>query len=68
MEGDRQPSAMEGVERKSLPGMLAAATDAGADYPHKPVRIVVPAPPGGTIDPITRILAEALGKSFSQTP
>ena len=45
---------------------LAAATDAAADYPHKPVRIVVPSPPGGTLDPITRILAEALAKSFHQ--
>jgi tripartite-type tricarboxylate transporter receptor subunit TctC len=49
------------------PGAQAAATDAGADYPHKPVRIVVPSPPGGTIDPITRILAEALAKSLGQS-
>ena len=45
-------------------GLQAAAS--GADYPHKPVRLVVPAPPGGTIDPISRILGEALGKELGQ--
>jgi tripartite-type tricarboxylate transporter receptor subunit TctC len=47
-------------------GHAAAPADAAKDYPNKPVRIVVPSPPGGTIDPITRVLAEGLGKAFSQ--
>ncbi len=47
-------------------GIRAAATGAAADYPNKPVRLVVPAPPGGTIDPISRILGEALGKALGQ--
>ena len=44
------------------PVVLAAAKDHVASYPNKPVRIVVPAPPGGTIDPISRMLADGLEK------
>jgi tripartite-type tricarboxylate transporter receptor subunit TctC len=43
-----------------LPAAAAAA------YPEKPIRLVVPAPPGGTIDPISRILGEGLGKLYNQ--
>jgi len=37
-----------------------------ADYPAKPIRLVVPSPPGGTIDPISRLLGEALAKHYGQ--
>jgi tripartite-type tricarboxylate transporter receptor subunit TctC len=37
-----------------------------ADYPTKPIRLVVPSPPGGTIDPISRLLGEALAKHYGQ--
>jgi tripartite-type tricarboxylate transporter receptor subunit TctC len=43
-----------------------AADSQHKDYPNKPVRLVVPAPPGGTIDPISRILGEALGRELGQ--
>ena len=48
---------------------LGAATGASAQaYPNKPVRIIVPYPPGGIGDTVTRAiaqgLAEALGQSF----
>lgn len=39
---------------------------AAETYPAKPIRLVVPSPPGGTIDPISRILGEALGKMYNQ--
>jgi tripartite-type tricarboxylate transporter receptor subunit TctC len=54
--------------RRCLGALLcAAATMAGAQtFPDKPVRIVVAAPPGGTLDVVARILAEALQPALGQ--
>jgi tripartite-type tricarboxylate transporter receptor subunit TctC len=39
---------------------------AQADYPSKPVKIIVSFPPGGTSDVMARMLADELGKSLKQ--
>lgn len=44
---------------------LACAADA-ADFPNKPVRIVVPFPAGGTADVLPRIVAEKLSQKWGQ--
>jgi len=43
-----------------------AAGAAKADWPEKPVRIVLPGPPGSSPDRITRLLADHLSKKWQQ--
>ncbi len=38
-----------------------------ADYPDKPIRIIVPYPPGGTTDLLARAIAPRLGERLHQT-
>ena len=47
--------------------VLAASSLAwGQDYPAKPVRVVVPYPPGGPTDVIVRVIANGLTESLGQ--
>ena len=58
------------MRRVSLRAVLALlamlAGLAGAQYPTKPLRIVVPIPPGGAPDVAARIIGEALARQVGQ--
>jgi tripartite-type tricarboxylate transporter receptor subunit TctC len=45
---------------------LPFAAHAQADYPNKPVKIIVPFPAGGTSDIMGRLIAEGLSKQLKQ--
>jgi tripartite-type tricarboxylate transporter receptor subunit TctC len=46
--------------------LTSASTWAQADYPSKPIKILVPFPPGGTSDVMGRMMAEPLSRLLKQ--
>src|SRR3546814_186930 len=46
--------------------MLASST-AWAQYPDRPITMIVPFPPGGVTDTVARPIADALGKELGQS-
>src|SRR5450631_682175 len=50
----------------ALTWILAFALQAGAQYPSKPVRLIVPFPPSGAAELGARIFAQALSQQLGQ--
>jgi tripartite-type tricarboxylate transporter receptor subunit TctC len=44
-----------------------ALADEAADYPNRPIRLIVPAAPGGISDILARVLADNLNRMFGQS-
>ena len=44
----------------------AAAQDAAANYPNRPIHIIVSVPAGGGVDTVTRIVADGISKKLGQ--
>ena len=49
-----------------LAPLAAHAQTAASDWPNKPIRWVIPFPPGGAMDAIARTLGEKAGKALGQ--
>ena len=49
-----------------FPALAATGIARAADYPDKPIRLVVPFAPGGNADLTGRLFAEAMGKRLGQ--
>jgi tripartite-type tricarboxylate transporter receptor subunit TctC len=50
----------------SLAGLMLAGMAAAQDYPNKPVRLVIPFPPGGSNDVVGRMIATQLGERLGK--
>ena len=57
---------MRWVEAVLVSGLLAGQALGQTDYPSRPVRIVVPSPPGGGTDIVARVLAQHFSRAFGQ--
>jgi tripartite-type tricarboxylate transporter receptor subunit TctC len=58
-----------GLNRRDLIALAGAGIGLPAwsqGYPSKPIHLVVPFPPGGTTDYVTRLIANELAKAFPQ--
>jgi tripartite-type tricarboxylate transporter receptor subunit TctC len=62
----RTPRAIGAVFSMTLAVSLCAATAASQIYPNRPVRIIVPTPPGGPVDAVARTLAHVLAPTLGE--
>jgi tripartite-type tricarboxylate transporter receptor subunit TctC len=60
---------MQALIRHTLTALALGAMGSSAlaqAYPNKPVKVIIPFPPGGTLDTVGRLLAQKLGEQTGQ--
>ena len=60
------------MQWKALGALLAATlvqplASAQEDYPTRPIRFINPTAPGGTAEPIARVIAQRMSETLGQT-
>ncbi|HLM14959.1 MAG TPA: tripartite tricarboxylate transporter substrate-binding protein, partial [Reyranella sp.] len=50
-----------------MPVLAATRQSAAQNFPSRPIKIIVPFPPGGGVDLTARLLMEPLSKELGQT-
>src|SRR5438876_6157961 len=63
---DLTPFIVRGTMRPLFAVLLCCATPALAQYPAKPIHLIVPFPPGGGNDTVARAIAQQLGPDLGQ--
>ena len=51
----------------AMSGLLSISLALADDYPSRPIRLIIPFPPGGSNDVVGRIVANQLGQKLGQT-
>jgi len=60
-------NAMLRVVTLAIPMAIAGSAAAQQDYPNKPIRLIVPFPPGGSTTSMARIVGQKLNESWGQS-
>jgi len=47
--------------------LISPMATADSSYPNKQIRLIVPFPPGGSVDPVARVLSQKLSESLGQS-
>lgn len=63
----RRSLTLAGVALCASPALLARTQPASGDYPAHPIKVIVPFAPGGVVDVMSRVLADAMSQQLKQT-
>src|SRR5437868_2722800 len=65
LHGSEWLTALTGASNLAV-SLIAAGPASAADYPNRPIKCIVPCPPGGTTDVLARIIAQWLTEKLGQ--